>query len=82
MQNHNAKIKNSVYRPAWPESVENPGPPGDYFLTNKANFRKAKMNIMSFHTMDYGVFAALGLRKNKANSKPISKFLIPQKEGG
>jgi hypothetical protein len=28
------------------------------------------MNVRSFEKRDYGDFAALGLRKNKANSKP------------
>ena len=39
-------------------------------MQNKANLQKAQMNVKSFRTSDYDNFAALRLRKNKANSKP------------
>ncbi len=41
------------------------------FMQNKANFRKAKMNVNSFITKDYRKNDAFAVQKNKANSKPI-----------
>jgi len=38
MQNHNVKFKNSAYRPIRPESVENPGATGDYYLEKQSQF--------------------------------------------
>ena len=39
----------------------------------KANFRKAKMNVNSLITKDYRKKDDFAIRKNKPNSKPISK---------
>ena len=41
------------------------------FMQNKANFRKAKMNVNSIITMDYEIFLPLAGQKNKPNSNPI-----------
>jgi hypothetical protein len=41
-------------------------------MQNKANLRKDKMNANSVITRDYGENARFGLKKNKANSKPIA----------
>jgi hypothetical protein len=38
MQNHNVKIKNSAYRSIRPESVENPGVPGEQNLKKQSQF--------------------------------------------
>ena len=35
MQNHNATIKNSAYRPVRTESAENPGAPGEFLCKTK-----------------------------------------------
>ncbi len=40
-------------------------------MQNKANFRKAQMNVNSFITKDYRKIDAFAVKKNKANSKPI-----------
>ncbi len=40
------------------------------FMQNKANFRKAQMNVNSFITKDYRKNSAFAVQKNKANSKP------------
>ncbi len=40
-------------------------------MQNKANFRKAQMNVNSFITKDYRKNDAFAVQKNKANSKPI-----------
>jgi len=39
-------------------------------LINKANFIGVQMNVKSFDRKSNSDFAALGLRENKANSKP------------
>ena len=67
MQNHNAKIKNSTYRPIRSESAENPGAPGNIFMQNKANLRKAQMNAKSITTREYEEKRLFWLEKNKAN---------------
>ncbi len=41
------------------------------FLTNKANFRKAQMNLSFLYTKDYQNFIPLAGQKNKPNSNPI-----------
>jgi hypothetical protein len=41
-------------------------------MQNKANFRKDKMNANSVITRDYEEKSQFWLKKNKANSKPIS----------
>ncbi len=41
------------------------------FMQNKPNFRKAKMNIYPYNTMNYKYFIPLAGYKNKANSNPI-----------
>jgi len=40
------------------------------FIQNKANFRKAQMNVNKVLTKDYGNISNCKLRENKANSKP------------
>ncbi len=42
----------------------------DYFMQNKANFRKAQMNVNSFITKDYRKNDAFAVQKNKPNSNP------------
>jgi len=39
-------------------------------MQNKANFRKAQMNVNSFITKDYIKNDAFAVRKNKPNSNP------------
>ena len=43
------------------------------FMQNKANFGKAQMNTTICVTKDYANMCSFGARKNKANSKPISR---------
>jgi hypothetical protein len=43
----------------------------DYFMQNKANLRKAQMNVNSLIIKDYRKNVAFSVQKNKANSKPI-----------
>ncbi len=45
------------------------------FMQNKANFRKAQMNVNSFIKKDYRKIGAFAVQKNKANSKPIKANL-------
>ncbi len=45
------------------------------FMQNKANFRKAQMNVNSLITKDYRKNDAFAVQKNKANSKPIKANL-------
>jgi hypothetical protein len=47
------------------------------FLQNKANLPDAQMNVHFCMIRDYGDFAGLRLRKNKAKTNPISKHLAP-----
>jgi len=49
----------------------------DPFLTNKANFRKAKMNVSSSITMNYEQKTMNYANKNKANTKPIKANTKP-----
>jgi penicillin-binding protein-related factor A (putative recombinase) len=49
-----------------------PGAPGDLFMQNKANFRKAKMNENLFAAKDYENETAFRLRKYKPKQ---SQFL-------
>jgi len=42
----------------------------DLIMQNKANFRKAKMNVNSFITKDYRKNDAFAVQKNKPNSNP------------
>jgi hypothetical protein len=44
----------------------------DYFFKNKANFRKAEMDVKSFQTTKYSYFAALRLWKNKAKQSQLT----------
>jgi len=46
--------------------------PGDLFMQNKPNFRKAKMNETLFATKDYENETAFRLQKIQTQSKPIS----------
>ncbi len=41
------------------------------FLTNKANFGKAQMNVIVYYIKDYQNFIPLAGYKNKPNSNPI-----------
>jgi len=41
------------------------------FLTNKANFRKVKLDASDYITMNYAKWTLGERGKNKANSKPI-----------
>jgi hypothetical protein len=41
------------------------------FLTNKANFRKVKLNVNKVLTKDYVQMDTWSIRKNKPNSNPI-----------
>jgi len=50
-----------------------PGSPGDYFMQNKANFRKAKMKLNSYSTKDYENETAFGLWENKPNQSQSQK---------
>jgi hypothetical protein len=45
------------------------------FLTNKANFGKAQMNINIYYIKDYQTFIPLAGQKNKPNSNPIKANL-------
>jgi len=45
------------------------------FMQNKANFRKAKMNVTSLITVDYENIANWTLGENKPNSNPIKPNL-------
>jgi len=45
------------------------------FMQNKANFRKAKMNVNSFITKDYERNDIFAVPENKANSNPIKANL-------
>jgi hypothetical protein len=47
-------------------TAENPGAPGEQDLKKQSQFPKRQMNINICDRTAYGVFAALGLRKNKA----------------
>jgi hypothetical protein len=42
----------------------------DLIMQNKANFRKALMNVNSFITKDYRKNDAFAIQKNKPNSNP------------
>ena len=76
MQNHNAKIKNSAYRPIRTESAENLGAPEDYILKNKANLQNAKMNVNLYDKKDYDSEPRRRLQKNKPNQAcPFDKPL-------
>jgi len=44
-------------------------------MQNKANFRKARMNVNSFITKDYRNNDAFAVQKNKPNSNPIKANL-------
>jgi len=44
-----------------------------YFMQNKANFRKARMNANIFTIRDYVNFSVLGLRKNKAKQSQLDR---------
>jgi len=41
------------------------------FMQNKPNFRKSKMNLNIYNTMNYEKFIPLAGQKNKPNSNPI-----------
>ncbi len=45
------------------------------FMQNKANFRKAQMNVNSFITKDYRKKDDFAVQKNKPNSNPIKPNL-------
>ena len=47
------------------------------FMQNKANFRKAQMNVNSFITKDYRKNDAFAVQKNKPNSNP-NKANLPE----
>jgi len=49
------------------------------FMQNKANFRKAKMNVKSLITVDYENIANWKLGENKANTNPIKANTKPIK---
>jgi len=49
------------------------------FLTNKANFQDAQMNLTSLITVDYENIANCKLCENKANTKPIKANSKPIK---
>ena len=76
MQNHNAKIKNTAYRPIRPKSVENPGAPGEYFLTNKANLPKGKMSANIYLARDYEDKRRFWFEKNKANQSQFCRWQL------
>ena len=63
---------NLGFYPVRPESAENLGAPGDYFLINKANLPEGKIHAKSVFTKDYEDFYVRRQRENKPNSKPIS----------
>jgi len=46
-------------------------------MQNKANFRKAQMNVKSFNTVYYENIANCKLGENKANTKPIQSQSKP-----
>jgi len=48
----------------------------DLFMQNKANFRKAKMNVSSSITMNYEQKTMNYANKNKPNTNPISKSSV------
>jgi len=43
----------------------------DLFMQNKANFRKAKMNVNPYNTTDYENKSNWTLGENKPNTNPI-----------
>jgi hypothetical protein len=43
-------------------------------MQNKPNFRKAQMNVNPYNTKEYENKWQRGVRKNKPNSNPISKY--------
>jgi len=45
----------------------------DPFMQNKPNFRKAKMNVTTFKSMNYEQRTMNDANKNKPNSNPISE---------
>ena len=49
-----------------------PGAPGECFMQNKPNFRKAQMNVNFYSQKDYENKPAFGVRKNKPKQ---SQFL-------
>jgi len=55
------------------------GTPADCFMQNKANFRKAQMNISKVLTRDYENIANCKQCKNKPNSNPIKPNTKPIK---
>ena len=68
MANNQYTIRNPQYAIGSTNSYVRKNQP---FLTNKANFRKDKMNLNSYSTKDYENKTLSRSGKNKANSKPI-----------